>query len=109
MLCGSNSRVSDAAPARADPDFSISVPFFDALDVKKLKLLKSLFTQKTFSKNQVIVEAGAKLDSFHIIVAGSVKIGAVDGKAESKDTVPANCCILQVCVCAVEVSLQPWV
>lgn len=53
----------------------VSLLFLDSLDTSKLKLLKSLFQMRAYRKHEVIMEAGQKLESFYVIVSGSVELG----------------------------------
>lgn len=58
----------------------LSIPFFDALDLKHVKILRSFFTRRVYAPKEVVLAEGLPLGQqvFHIIISGRVEMCAKD-------------------------------
>lgn len=58
----------------------MTIPFFDALDTKHVKILRSFFTRRVYAPKEVVLAEGLPLGQqvFHIIISGRVEMTAKD-------------------------------
>ena len=58
----------------------LSIPFFDSLDLKHVKILRSFFTRRVYAPKEVVLAEGLPLGQqvFHIIINGRVEMCAKD-------------------------------
>lgn len=58
----------------------LSIPFFDALDLKHVKILRSFFTRRVYAPREVVLAEGLPLGQqvFHIVISGRVEMCAKD-------------------------------
>jgi len=57
-------------------DYLLTVPFFRDLSSKNLRVLRDIFTRRTFQAGEYILREGQKDSVFHVLVSGRVKISA---------------------------------
>lgn len=58
----------------------MTIPFFDSLDMKHTKILRSFFTRRVYAPKEVVLAEGLPLGQqvFHVIISGRVEMCAKD-------------------------------
>jgi hypothetical protein len=69
---------SGSSTMLSDDEVIMTIPFFDALDMKHVKILRSFFTRRVYAPKEVVLAEGLPLGQqvFHIIINGRVEMCA---------------------------------